>query len=967
VECSGAANHQRAQRGEIVTAKNEKFDWRAGVLMLFLLAAVMFGIMPLIRAVVSLSPRVDDVVETTLLALLGAPVIRRIVLRRVALTREIERLRADTLVASVLQVSADGVITTDANGIITQFNDGAEELFGYAAQDVLGEKLSTLLPGLPPSGRAECAARIDDSAPRYSVTWAAVQLEACCKDGSTFVAEVTVAGLGEGDDAMFTSVIRDTTERTRMYQARVASEERYRSLFSHMLNGLAYCMIICDAAENPVDFEYLAVNDAFERITGLRNVVGKPVSEVIPGIHEQSPELLAVYARVAATTIPETFEFNFRSLGQWLNISVYSPAAGTFVAVFDDITQRKQAEEELRLFRALVDRSNDMIQVIDPTTGRYMDVNDRCCRELGYSRHELLSMRVHDVDPTIDTETFCENTAVLRQTGSLRREGTNRRKDGTTFPTDISASYVKLDRDYVLSVVRDVSERKRLEADRSLQAAALNSAVNPIIITDRNGTIVWVNAALTSSTGYSSAEVVGRNPRALFKSGAHDDALYANLWSTVLRGDVWQGEMTNRRKDGTLYPEMQTINPVRDASGNISHFVAVKRDLTSEKKLQAQFLQAQKMESVGRLAGGVAHDFNNLLMVMNGWTEMTMADLPTAHPAQASLAEVLSAGEGAARLTKQLLAFSRQQVVEATVFNVNSLVTELEKMLRRLLGEDIKLATRADPDLGLVKMDRGQLEQVLMNLAVNARDAMPQGGRLLLETSNVTLSRETVPADLELLPGDYIMLAVGDTGTGMSDATRTHLFEPFFTTKQPGKGTGLGLATTFGIVHQARGGIEVSSQLGVGTTMRIYLPRTHEAERAAAPRSRKPLRRGVETVLLVEDEAAVRHVTAKMLELRGYRVLTASCGDEAMSLVRTHRAPVHLLLTDVVLADGMNGGQLAECLAKQCPGLKLIFMSGYTADVTLSHGLTEQDVALLQKPFTADALIAKVRQILDDA
>ena len=373
------------------------------------------------------------------------------------------------------------------------------------------------------------------------------------------------------------------------------------------------------------------------------------------------------------------------------------------------------------------------------------------------------------------------------------------------------------------------------------------------------------------------------------------------------------------------------------------------------------------METVGRLAGGVAHDFNNLLMVMNGWTEMTIADLPDAHPARASLAEVLSAGEGAARLTRQLLAFSRQQVVERSVFSVNALVADLEKMLRRLLGEDIALVCRSDPALGFVRADRGQLEQVLMNLAVNARDAMPQGGSLLVETANVTLPRDSALPAVELPPGEYITLAVGDTGTGMSDAVRAHVFEPFFTTKPAGQGTGLGLATTFGIVRQAGGAIDIATQLGMGTTMTIYIPRTYETPRPASPRRAKLKRQGVETVLLVEDETAVGDVTSRMLELRGYRVLRASSGDEALSLARTLHEPLHLLLTDVVLSANMGGYQLAEQLSKQRPEMKLLYMSGYTQDVTLLHGLPEQEGALLQKPFTGDALVAKVRQVLDEA
>ena len=755
-------------------------------------------------------------------------------------------------------------------------------------------------------------------------------------------------------------------ESRRMYEARIESDERYRSLFSNMLNGLAYCRMLYDDTGAPVDFNYLDVNDSFERITGLRGVVGRKVSEVIPGIRTLSPELFEAYGRVASSRIPETFEFDFKSMGKWLNISVYSPEAGAFVAVFDDITERKHAEQKLLLFRSLLDRTNDMIQVVDPVTGRFLDVNEACCTQLGYSRDEMLALRVVDVDTTLGAAGFTRSIETLRRTGIFMRESVHRRKEGTLIPVEVSVSFVRAEREYCVAVVRDVSARMRLEAERALQVSALNSAADPIVITDRDGTIAWVNAAFTDCTGYSPDEAIGRNPRSLLRSGAHDKEYYGQMWDTILSGRVWQGEMTNRRKDGTLYPELQTITPVRNPVGEIAHFIAVKRDLTAEKKLQAQLLQAQKMESVGRLAGGVAHDFNNLLLVMNGWTEMAIADLPAEHAIRPSLEEVLHAGQGAAALTRQLLAFSRQQVVAPHVFSVNDLVTGLEKIVGRLLGEDVELVIEADPGAGLVKMDRGQLEQTLMNLAINARDAMPRGGTLLIKTSNVELPPGLELSHDDVPSGEYVILEVTDTGTGISDEIRAHMFEPFFTTKQAGKGRGLGLATCYGIVRQAGGFIDVSSVLGAGTTMKIQLPRTHEPLEAVSSRQRPTPRRGVETILLVEDSPAVSRVTARMLELRGYRVLLARHGDEALAMMTSESEPVHLLVTDVVLAGGMSGRELADRLRRLKPELKLLYVSGYTPDVTLTHGVLEHEAELLQKPFTAETLAARVREILDD-
>jgi len=509
-----------------------------------------------------------------------------------------------------------------------------------------------------------------------------------------------------------------------------------------------------------------------------------------------------------------------------------------------------------------------------------------------------------------------------------------------------------------------ITERKRAEESLRLQGDALNAAANAIVITDRSGAIEWVNDAFSVLTGYPAVDVLGENSR-LLKSGKHDPAFYQSLWDTILSGRTWRAETTNRRKDGSLYIVDMTITPVKSARGEIAHFIAIHQDLTERKQLEAQFLQAQKMESVGRLAGGVAHDFNNLLSVILGWTEMAMADLPAEHPIRPSLEEVLSAGHGAARLTKQLLAFSRQQLVEPTVFNVNDLVVGMQEMLRPLIGEDIEFVTRPGPDLATVKMDRGQVEQVLMNLVVNARDAMPTGGTLTIETANVVLDAAYLRTHADVMPGDYVMLAVSDSGAGMNEEVKTHLFEPFFTTKERGKGTGLGLATCYGIVKQAGGHIAVDSEKGVGTTMKVYLPRRREAAESAVRGHKTMPVHGVETILLVEDEPAVRRVTTRMLEAQGYRVLSTSSGAEALRVIEEEREPLQLLLTDVVLGGGMSGRVLADRVHALRPELKVLFASGYTSDVTILHGLLEQSVALVQKPFTAESLGEKVRRVLD--
>ncbi|HXF94697.1 MAG TPA: response regulator [Gemmatimonadales bacterium] len=399
-------------------------------------------------------------------------------------------------------------------------------------------------------------------------------------------------------------------------------------------------------------------------------------------------------------------------------------------------------------------------------------------------------------------------------------------------------------------------------------------------------------------------------------------------------------------------------------SAAVSAALEQARERAINRELERQLQQAQKMEAIGRLAGGIAHDFNNLLTAIIGYADLLAENLADRPGASADLDEIRRAAERAADLTRRLLAFSRKQILEPRVVDLNALVTDFERMLRRLIGEDVELRLALAPELGLVRADPGQLEQVIMNLAVNARDAMPSGGKLAIETANVELDAAYAARHVGVTPGRYVMLAVSDTGTGMDQATKARLFEPFFTTKPPGKGTGLGLSMVYGIVKQSGGNIWVYSEPGRGTTFKIYLPQVEAGEEPEAAAG--PIRdtRGTETVLVVEDAEPVRTLARRVLEERGYRVLEAQTAAEAQVAAELHRGPLDLILTDVVLPD-LSGRELAERLTARWPALKVLYMSGYTDDSIVQHGVLEAGVAYLQKPFTPESLAAKVRGVLD--
>jgi len=450
-----------------------------------------------------------------------------------------------------------------------------------------------------------------------------------------------------------------------------------------------------------------------------------------------------------------------------------------------------------------------------------------------------------------------------------------------------------------------------------------------------------------------SGRIIDANPAACALSSQSLEAIRALTMAEVLPESSPQGQSDHRVLD---------IRSTAFAPGVLVYTV---RDLTRQRKLEDQLVQAQKMEAVGQLAGGVAHDFNNLLTVIMSYSSMLLADMGANDEVRGDIQEISDAAQRAAALTRQLLAFSRKQVLQMRAVNVNAVVTDVEKMLRRLIGEDIRLTTHLDPELSLINADPGQLEQVLINLAVNARDAMPQGGDLTITTDNAELSDEHGERHLGAAPGSYIMLAVTDTGSGMTKDVQQRLFEPFYTTKGVGKGTGLGLATVHGIVKQSGGDVYVYSELGHGTTFKVYFPRLTTAEpvtitaehRAIAPS-------GSETVLLAEDDEAIRTLGARVLGALGYNVLVARTGGEALRIVAEHKGQIDLIATDVVMPE-MNGSQLVERVLEARPGIRVLFMSGYTDDEVMRRGVIDGQTAFLQKPFTPDLLAHKVREVLD--
>jgi two-component system, cell cycle sensor histidine kinase and response regulator CckA len=632
---------------------------------------------------------------------------------------------------------------------------------------------------------------------------------------------------------------------------------------------------------------------------------------------------------------------------------------------------RRQLVEREELFHLISENAADMIAVVDMEGNRlYTSLSYQ--KALGYSSEELqASSSFEEIHPD-DRDRVKEAVEDTRRSGIGKTlEYRLRGQDGAWLVLESTSSVIKNASGHpekLVIVNRDITERNRAEGALRRSEAAFRSVVEDapygIYRASTSGRFLQVNPALQKMLGYESGEDLLRRDLAsdIFRHSGEYQRLSELLTGTEEVKDV---EVEWKRRDGMPITVRCSGRRINDENGVPAYFEVFAEDVTEKRVLERQLRMAQKMEAIGRLSGGIAHDFNNLLGVIIGYSRVLNRALSTNATLCDHALEIEKAGQRAASLTKQLLAFSRQQVLTPAVVNLNTLTSEMEKMLPRLLGEDIEVSLALDPELGNVKADQSQIEQVIMNLAVNARDAMPMGGKLKIQTANVELDQAYTWNHPGSKVGNYILLAVTDTGTGMDAATLAHIFEPFFTTKERGKGTGLGLATVYGVVKQSNGYIWVDSSPGNGTSFQIYLPR-HVGQPPADEQITDPGEklRGSETILLVEDAEPLRKLAQTFLEASGFRVLSAENGETAMEVAKGFGGTFDLLLTDVVM-PGMNGRVLAEQLSPRQPGMKVLYVSGYTDSFIAGHGVLDPQTHLLHKPFTEEVLIRKVREVLD--
>ena len=766
----------------------------------------------------------------------------------------------------------------------------------------------------------------------------------------------------------------EINEREKVEDALKKSEMRYR-IVSDISSDYAYALLV----EKDGSLKNLWMTGAFEKMTGYtrEEIDQKGGWESL--IHPEDTAISLRQVGVYLSGMSSSSEY--RIVGQDGNIRWVSDTGRPewdadeqrvkyIYGAVKDITLQKEAERKLKnsgkSYRQLFDSLEGALYVQDEN-GLFITVNLGAEKMYGWPKEYFVGKTPEFISaPGMNDLNKIARAVKDAFNGKPQHfEFWGLRKNGEIFPKEVhlyNSTY--FGKEVVLAYAQDISERKAAEKQVKNLTQAVEQSPISILVLNEKGHIEYVNQQCTDSSGFHLEDLKGRSPASLL-AGDKQYGLFDTIWKEENAGNIWRGEILSKRKNGEEYWEEVVISPIYDEEGTISNYILYKKNISEQKKLEEQFRQSQKMEAVGRLAGGVAHDFNNLLTVIIGYSEVILAQIAEEDPLYRKIKQIDKAGRRAEGLTRQLLAFSRKQIIQPKIISLNQMINDMEKMLQRLIGEHIELQTILSNEPGNLNADPSQLEQVIMNLCINARDAMPDGGTLLIYTENVHVN-ETDKSDFyDTAPGPYIKLSISDTGSGMDEKLRSQVFEPFFTTKEKGKGTGLGLSTVYGIIKQSGGTIWVESEIGKGTTFNMLFPRSTESIENDFDAHTDLLDvQGSETILVVEDEDALRTLTVEMLEENGYTVLKAEDGEAALSISIKYNNRIDLLLTDVVMPK-MNGRKLAEEIVKMHPEVFILYMSGYTEDAIVHHGVLEGSTEFISKPFKPTALLQKIRKIFN--
>jgi len=737
---------------------------------------------------------------------------------------------------------------------------------------------------------------------------------------------------------------------------------------------LSFCMELCSMM--PVgmaifdsDLVCVFANEFVKRLmrAGPGVIEGRRLTEFVPGI--EKTERYKYYLDTLKTGQPHTATFSvnvFDGSGDEIFCNAKSSRINDFlVIIIEDITAEKLLESRQNiLLNALMDNlsayvfiksSNFIYTAVNKTCASFFDLTPEGM--IGKSSYDLfasdIAEKIRKEDEAVLSGQIIEN----KETHLISLTGEAMWASITKVPLRENGKIIGL-----LGIAFDITERKIVEAEVDLIITTMHQTSETIVITDRDGVIQYVNPAFEKITGYSMDEAIGQKPSVL-KSGKHDPALYDDLWNTITSGKSWHGHFINKRKDGSLYEEDAAISPIKNEQGEIVNFVAVKKDVTNERKLEDQLRQSQKMAAIGRLAGGIAHDFNNILTVIIGYSELMMRSVDDGSSLHAQLNEIHNAGKRASDLTAKMLAFSKKQVIERKQLHCNKLIESMAEMLKRIVGENIKFKLKLCGDDDIIYAEASQVEQILLNLVVNAKDAINgKSGVITICTETVSLDQKFEDGNFSAPPGAYFRMAVRDTGSGISSSVLPHIFEPFFTDKQGTAGTGLGLATVYGIIKQHDGFIKVEAEPGKGAVFYVYFP--VEFSNIFSPEE-ETVEDGENvsgcsgTVLLVEDEKPVLEYAASILKLAGTSVITAADADEAVKKFDAEEGSIDLLVTDIVLT-GISGNELAEKLVKKKPDLRVLFMSGYSGQAFNGIRKHLDEFDFIAKPFTMESFIRKV-------